>query len=238
MGDQQTGVAIMVMDAGMDTGPVLIQKSMPIAPDTTTELLGHQLAEMGAAALCDVLPDYLLGHLKPTPQGLEGVTLAPKISKDMGLLDCRNDAHQLVRKVNALHPWPGTWLLIAGEKVTILKASAVDIPENPFTSGVLVDDASGDPKADLWHTPGHTQGTPGQAFKVASQHTAHAHPQISQAPHGIQDVLPGHIIPWAQDWAVVCGQNTLLCPSVLRAPNGKIMDAGAFMRGYRALLGL
>jgi methionyl-tRNA formyltransferase len=208
MGDKETGVAIMVMDAGMDTGPILIQKIIPITPGTTTTDLAHQLAQIGGNALCQVLPDYLSGQLKPAPQGDFGITLAPKISKDMGFLDCRNDAHQLVRKINALQPWPGTWVLVGGEKVVILKASARDIPEQHLTRA-----------RDNGHSPSkeYLENAPKEQATTPQDHRT---------------------IPWEQSWALVCGQNTLLIPISVRAQTGKIMDAAAFMRGHRSLLGL
>ena len=123
-GDDETGVAIMVMDAGMDTGPVLRQTRVPIPPRTTIATLTQILAQQGANVLCNVLPDYLSGCLKPVPQSSEGVTYAPKITKDMGRLDWSDSAWMLLRKIDAFQPWPGTWGMIGGQKISIIQADA------------------------------------------------------------------------------------------------------------------
>lgn len=125
-GDDETGVAIMVMDAGMDTGPVLHQTRMPIAPRTTIAALTQILSQQGAAVLCQVLPQYLSGHLKPVPQSPDGATYAPKITKDMGHLDWSDSAWNILRKIDALQPWPGTFGLIGGQTIGFLQADGGD----------------------------------------------------------------------------------------------------------------
>ena len=144
MGDSETGVAIMVMDSGMDTGPVLIQKRIPLLPRTSVATLTTDLAHLGAEALCQALPLYLSGTLKPIPQAQEGVTLAPKIKKEMGQLDWLDSAWYLLRKIDALQPWPGTWGGIGGQNIGILAADAktiensmVGIPTGPSSIGTI-----------------------------------------------------------------------------------------------------
>ncbi len=108
-GDAQTGVTIMKMDAGVDTGPILAQRPMPIAPDDTALSLSERLAHLGAELLLEVLPDYLEGRLLPQPQAEQGVTYAPLLKKEDGRLDFQKSAVELERQVRAMNPWPGAW---------------------------------------------------------------------------------------------------------------------------------
>jgi len=141
-GDTKTGVTIMVMDEGMDTGPLLAQESIPIDPsNTTASELGHTLADMGGRLLTKVLPDYVNGRIKPSPQPCSGVTVAHKINKNMAQLDWSRPAPQLVCQINALQPWPGTWISIGDHTASILKATAHtdivprdDVPLGSFIS--------------------------------------------------------------------------------------------------------
>lgn len=123
--DTQTGVSIMVMDQGMDTGPVLAQERISIDPEKTTSAqLGEQLADMGGVLLIRTLGSYMTHSLFPQPQDTQGVTIASKIHKAMGKLDWSQPAHHLVCQINALQPWPGTWGEIKGHNVTLLSAIA------------------------------------------------------------------------------------------------------------------
>jgi len=117
-GDQESGVTIMKMDPGIDTGPVLSQRSIAIAPRDTAESLGEKLAELGAQALAETLPCYLSGECSPRPQE-EFVAsgawnaeplYAPMLRKEDGLLDPTQTAEALERRVRAMTPWPGAYL--------------------------------------------------------------------------------------------------------------------------------
>jgi methionyl-tRNA formyltransferase len=108
-GDTHTGVTIMRMDAGVDTGGILSQKEFAILPADTTATLSKRLAMFGAQLLIGTLPAYLSGELIPQPQPAEGVTYAPMLTKVAGQLDFTQPADYLVRQVNALNPWPGAY---------------------------------------------------------------------------------------------------------------------------------
>jgi methionyl-tRNA formyltransferase len=108
-GDAETGVTIMKMDAGLDTGPMLRQRAIPVAPDETGQSLHDKLAELGGDLLIETLPGYLEGTITPQPQPDEGVTLAPRIQKEEGHIDWTQDAAQIERTVRAFTPWPGTF---------------------------------------------------------------------------------------------------------------------------------
>lgn len=113
-GDEQTGISIMKLDAGVDTGPILRQRSIPIKPEDTGGQLFEKLAVLGGEVLMDTLPDYLDGVILPQPQDDEKSTYAPMLKKEDGILDFSQPAEFLARRVRAFNPWPGTYFLING----------------------------------------------------------------------------------------------------------------------------
>jgi methionyl-tRNA formyltransferase len=123
-GDSETGVTIMQMDAGLDTGPILTQRAVPIAPDDTGQSLYDKLAVLGAELLIDTLPAYLAGRITPQPQDDTQVTYAPTISKEEGRIDWTQPAIQIERQIRAFDPWPGTYTTWNGQQLKILTASA------------------------------------------------------------------------------------------------------------------
>ncbi len=130
MGDVTTGVSVMKMDAGMDTGPLLAQDSFSIPPDLSCANLSETLAKRGGEMLLEVIPNYCAGKLLPYPQHAQGITLTTKLTKEMGILSWDDPAMVQVQKIRALNPWPGTWGMIshAGTqmRVQILQAKAED----------------------------------------------------------------------------------------------------------------
>jgi methionyl-tRNA formyltransferase len=121
-GDPETGVTIMRMDAGLDTGPILAQDRTPIDPAETTASLSGKLALLGAELLIETLPPYLAGSLPTRPQDLLGVTHAPMLRKDDGLLDFGLPARDLERRVRAFNPWPGAYLVWDHARLKIHRA--------------------------------------------------------------------------------------------------------------------
>jgi methionyl-tRNA formyltransferase len=122
-GDVETGITIIKMDPGVDTGPVLSQRYIPIAPDDTAGVLFHKLAPVGADLLLETLPRYLSGEIVPQPQPEEGVTYAPMLKKEDGLLDFGQPAIALERRVRAMKPWPGTSFLWNNVPLKVLRVS-------------------------------------------------------------------------------------------------------------------
>ncbi len=114
-GDTETGVSLMVMDEGLDTGPVLAMKRLPIGADETSASLHVKLAALGGEVLRESLPKYLSGELKPVTQPSEGVVLAPIIDKDEGRLDFTKPAVELERRLRAFTPWPGAFTTLGGK---------------------------------------------------------------------------------------------------------------------------
>jgi methionyl-tRNA formyltransferase len=107
-GDFDTGVTLMLMDEGMDTGPMIARRKMPIAPVHTRGSLTTELAELGAALLVDTLPAWLAGQVQAQSQDDGLATLAPRLKKEEGIIDWRRAAVDIERQVRAFYPWPGT----------------------------------------------------------------------------------------------------------------------------------
>jgi methionyl-tRNA formyltransferase len=136
-GDPETGVTIMQMDPGMDTGAILTQGALPIHPQDTTQSLTERLAALGAGLLIETLPGYLAGHIRPVPQEESLATYAPKLTKASGALDFNRPAEHLARQVRAYTPWPGSFTAWQGRPMKILRAHADPQPSpGPGVPGV------------------------------------------------------------------------------------------------------
>lgn len=122
-GDQETGITIMQMDEGLDTGDILSMASMPITADTTVSSLHDQLSSLGSSLLLETLSQLERREIKPIKQPEVGVTYAHKLSKEEGELKWEETAAILERKIRALNPWPGTWFEHKGNIIKIHKAS-------------------------------------------------------------------------------------------------------------------
>ncbi len=123
-GDQETGVTIMRMDEGVDTGGILSQRALAIDPDETAGSVSERLSEAGAALLMETLPGYLAGELQPRPQDNAGATYAPMLKKEDALLDNSRPAEELARRVRAFNPRPGAFLLWNGQALKVHRAHA------------------------------------------------------------------------------------------------------------------
>ena len=124
-GDEETGVTIMRMDVGLDTGPMLSTRAIAITPTDTTASLATRLADVGAALLLDTLPGYLAGDLVPRPQPDQGATYAPQLKKEDGHLDFSENAEELARRVRAFSPWPGAFCYWQGQPLKVLEARPI-----------------------------------------------------------------------------------------------------------------
>jgi methionyl-tRNA formyltransferase len=138
-GDIETGVTIMEMDEGLDTGPMLLQERVPIGPETTAATLHDQLAEVGAKLIVSALEGCAAGTLVARAQPTEGVTYAKKLGRDEGRLDWSKPAAELERRVRALNPAPGVWFEHAGQRVKVLAAAIVN--NQGKSPGTVLDDA-------------------------------------------------------------------------------------------------
>ena len=121
-GDTETGITIMKMDQGVDTGPLLSQRYIPITANDTAGTLFEKLATTGVDLLLETLPPYLSGSLLPRPQEGAGASYAPMLRKEDGLLDFNQTAIALERRVRAFSPWPGTFFYWKGTPLKVLRA--------------------------------------------------------------------------------------------------------------------
>ncbi len=129
-GEEKTGVTIMLMDEGMDTGPVLLQDEVKIAPDDTTGSLLEKLSKIGADILLPVIEGLEKGSIKPEAQP-DGASYAPIMKKTDGLINWSKQAGELSSFINGMNPWPGAYSFIEKERVKILQAVPDDSSEGP-----------------------------------------------------------------------------------------------------------
>jgi methionyl-tRNA formyltransferase len=127
-GDEETGVTIMVMDAGLDTGPVLTTRATPIGPNETTGELTARLAKLGATLLVETLPGWLAGATSPRPQDEARATVTRLLHKEDGTLDWSQPADALARQVRAYAPWPTAATTWEGRVLKVLRASPAATP--------------------------------------------------------------------------------------------------------------
>jgi methionyl-tRNA formyltransferase len=127
-GDAWTGVTVMRMDEGLDTGAILLQRATPVGPDETAQALSARLAKLGGEALAEALPLLAAGALTPVGQDPARVTLAPVIEKEHGRLEVRLPAARLAARVRAFTPWPGAFTALGGRilKVHAARVSAAE----------------------------------------------------------------------------------------------------------------
>ena len=123
-GDAETGICIMRMEAGLDTGPVLTRDALPIRAEDTTGDLHDRLAAMGARLIAETLAN--LDDLTPRPQAGDGVTYARKIDKSEARIDWTRPASDIDRQIRGLSPFPGAWCDIRGERVKLLRSRVAD----------------------------------------------------------------------------------------------------------------
>jgi methionyl-tRNA formyltransferase len=122
-GDSQSGITIMKMDAGLDTGPILSSRAIALSQRETGQSLHDKLAALGAELLIETLPGYLSGVIQPQPQDDAQATYAPAIAKEEGIIDWTQDAAAIDRLVRAFTPWPGTMTTWNGQPLKILSGS-------------------------------------------------------------------------------------------------------------------
>ena len=136
-GDQETGITIMKMDPGVDTGPILRQKAIPILDSDNASSLSARLSEVGAELLLETLADYLAGKIVPQEQDNEKATYAPMLKKEDGELDFHQSTAYLWRKVRAFNPWPSAYTHLEGNPLIIHEALPIEI-EHDYPIGQTV----------------------------------------------------------------------------------------------------
>jgi len=131
-GDEETGITIMKMDVGLDTGPILTQRPIRLTREDTAGSVFEKLSQLGADLLIETLPDYLSGKIQPVPQPEEGSTYAPMLKKEEGQLDFTRSAEELERRVRAFNPWPGAFMDFDG---TLLKVHRAHVEAGEAEAG-------------------------------------------------------------------------------------------------------
>jgi methionyl-tRNA formyltransferase len=131
-GDEETGITIMKMDVGLDTGPILTQRAIRLTPEDTAGSVFEKLSQLGAELLIETLPDYLSGKIQPVPQPEQGSTYAPMLKKEEGKLDFTRPAEELERRVRAFNPWPGAFMDFDG---TLLKVHQAHVDAGTAEAG-------------------------------------------------------------------------------------------------------
>jgi methionyl-tRNA formyltransferase len=145
-GEKQTGVTIMRIDEGMDTGDILTQRATSISDTCTTGELEELLAVEGAALLMETIGGYLKGEIRPIPQDSKGVSYAPLIKKEDGEVSWNNDAVSIHNRVRAMNPWPIAFSRFRDQKLKIWKTEVLEAPPESSSSskkGTIVEAEKG-----------------------------------------------------------------------------------------------
>ena len=138
-GEPETGVTIMKMDAGLDTGPMLATRRTPILPADDAQTLHDRLAQLGAELLAETIPGYVAGTILPQPQPAEGASYAAKIKKDDGRIDWNLPAISIWNRLRAFTPWPGGFTFLAAEpKPQLLKIWKAEVIETNGPPGTVL----------------------------------------------------------------------------------------------------
>jgi methionyl-tRNA formyltransferase len=137
-GETESGVTLMKLDEGMDTGPTFARVATPIGPDETTGELGERLARMGADAVREWLPKYVAGACILEPQDSAGATMAPMLQKDSGRIDWATRAQQIHNHVRGMSPWPGAFTTARGRSVKVHAIHVVAGERPPASAGEVI----------------------------------------------------------------------------------------------------
>jgi methionyl-tRNA formyltransferase len=146
LGETTTGVSTMLIDEGLDTGPILLQRETAIRPDETAADLEPRLARLGADVLAETVRGLADGLLEPRPQDHARATLAPLLQKEDGRLDWTRSARELDCRIRGFHPWPGTFTSVGGRTLKVLRARALetaDAGSNTDAPGTILDLGAG-----------------------------------------------------------------------------------------------
>ncbi|MBQ8946658.1 MAG: methionyl-tRNA formyltransferase [Lachnospiraceae bacterium] len=136
-GDRESGVTIMQMDSGIDTGDILMQEAIPIDPDETGGSLFDKLADLGARMIVKALPLIETGQLIPVPQDEQRADHVGMLDKSMGRIDFRSSAEEIERRVRGLDPWPGAFTTLAGKQLKIWKSRVMSTGFGAFPESAV-----------------------------------------------------------------------------------------------------
>lgn len=134
-GETTTGVTIMKMDKGLDTGPILLQKEVKIEPDDTYPTLDTKMAKIGLEALLEAIPLYTSGQLEPKPQDNTKAIICKQLTRDNGKVDWTKNASEIYNLYRGLHPWPGIWTILNKKR---LKLISIEPSDKKYTTGMIM----------------------------------------------------------------------------------------------------
>lgn len=210
-GDAVSGVTAMQMDAGLDTGDMLLKRSIPLKADETGGSLFERLSEIGGELILETLKHAEEGALSPEKQPEEGMTYAPMLTKEMGDVDWSLSAETIERRIRGLSPWPGAYSHIGGKLLKIHKAA-------------LLSKAEAEMLFARQKQEGRTDAFP-EAFAKADARTADAG----------SEARPGRILTEGGRLFVLCGDGALEL-LLVQLEGKKRMDSETFLRGREAFL--
>ena len=212
-GDARSGVTIMLMDAGLDTGPMLLKKEVLIGADETGGSLHDRLATLGGGAILEALEGHAAGTLRPTAQPAEGATYAAKIDKAEALIDWTRGALEIERQVRAFNPWPVAETRLDGEQLRVFEAKV-----------------EGDGSASAGERSASAADGSGSAGDSGAPASGSG---ISAVDSGGSIGDPGTIVAVRDDALVVqCGRGRLALRRVQR-PGRRVVPAADFARGIQ-----
>jgi len=136
-GERRTGITTFLIDAGMDTGPLLLKRAMSIGEDETAGDLTTRLANLGGSAILETLDGLASGEIAPSPQPEEGVSYAPPLTREDGRIDWRANASTVHDLVRGTSPWPGAWTRLGTERVKVHRSSRPGIRRGSVASGEI-----------------------------------------------------------------------------------------------------
>ena len=220
-GETGTGVTIMKMDAGLDTGPIVAQRRTPIQSMDDSATLHDRLAQLGAELLLQTIPDFVAGKIQPQPQPAEGVSHASKIKKEDGRIDWNLPARMIRDRLRAFTPWPGafTFLPVEGAASSAPLFAKGQGSDNPFPSKMIKIW-----KAEVVEQSDGRDGPPGRPLGGTNS--------TGRLGEATLPKKPGEILSADKNGIVVaCGQNALRVLE-LQPEGGRRMSAAEFLAGH------
>jgi len=222
-GEKETGVTIMKMDAGLDTGPILAQRRTPIESGDDAATLHDRLGRLGAELLLATLPDYVAGKIQPQPQPAEGVSHAPKIKKEDGRMDWSLPAQTIVNRLRAFTPWPGAFTFLPEPVGRASPRAEANISER------LAGSLAPPQLLKIWKAE-VVEAAAGRDSALRCPDAAARRPYLEEKPGTILFADKNGIM-------VACGQGTLRIQELQRE-GGRRLSAAEFLAGHPLKAGM
>ena len=221
-GDIETGVTIMKMDVGLDTGDIIATRCTPIQPEDNSAVLHDRLAQLGAELLVQTIPDYVAGKIQPRPQPAAGVSHAPKIKKEDGRIDWNQPAQTIWNRLRAFTPWPGAFTFLRSAEHQL----GVNLPAPKRAESVP--GVSKPHLLKIWKA---------EVVEVASGRDSALRCPDAAARRPYLGQKPGEILSADKTGIVVgCGKDALRILELQRE-GGRRMNAAEFLAGHPLMIG-